>query len=155
MAESRWKQSEDPLFRGSDREAAGRPTPAADPSIVRHILYLDGYGRETPYLSTTESPEAARHFAHANGAVWRTMVARARRAGVGHRSRKELLQNLRGLGKGDAAWPSAYEVMQARAYVEQWQEHLLDFREVSGAVSEVVAAVFERGSEGRAPAGGR
>lgn len=146
MAENRWKQSQDPLFRGSDRAAAGRPTPAADRSLVRHILYLDGYGRETPYLSATESGEVAHHFAHADGAVWKTMVARLRAAGVGHRSRKELLQNLRGYGKGDAAWPSPFEVMQARAYVEQWQEHLLDFRGVDETqVAQVVAAVFERG----------
>jgi hypothetical protein len=43
--------------------------PGADTSIVRHILYLDGYGRQTPYLSTTERTEVAAIFG-ARGRIW-------------------------------------------------------------------------------------
>ncbi len=38
---------------------------------------------------------------------------------------------MKGNGKGKAKWENAFEVMQARRYVEQWNEHLLDFRETA------------------------
>jgi len=56
----RWRATQHPLFRGDAASGVGIPRPDADPSIVRHILYLDGPGRETPYLSTTESRIFAR-----------------------------------------------------------------------------------------------
>jgi hypothetical protein len=46
---------------------------------------------------------------------------------VKHLRRAELLQLLRGKGKGRARWSSAYEVMQARKYVEQHAEHVFDY----------------------------
>jgi hypothetical protein len=100
--------------------------------VVRHVLYLEGPGRETPYLSTSEQREVAERFAQAGG-VWETSVAHANAEGIGHISRLELLGILRGNGKGAATWPNAFEVMQARRYVEQHAEHLLDYRETSDA----------------------
>ena len=52
-----WRRKTDPLYRGDAADAVLIPVPDADASIVRHILYLDGYGRATPYLSTTERME--------------------------------------------------------------------------------------------------
>lgn len=103
------------------------PDADASASLVRHILYSDGVGRSTPYLSTTELPEVADYFAGL-GKVWRTEVGLALALGVRHRSRTELVDLLQGAGKGDAGGHSAFEVMMARQYVQQWQEHLLDFR---------------------------
>jgi hypothetical protein len=91
-------------------------------------MYLEGPGRETPYLSTTEDHDVAEHFSC--GLVWQTMVRIAQAESICHISRSELLQLMKGNGKGRAKWPSAFEVMQARRYVEQWGEHLLDFRHV-------------------------
>lgn len=140
-----WKQNRDPLYRG-DAATVTRPTPASDPSIVRHILYLEGYGRETPYLSTTEDRSIAEQFAGRSGAVWRTDVPTCHAHDVHHISRRELLQCLTGSGKGDAKWSSPYEVMQARRYVEQHLEHLLDFRAVED-ITDVIPRVLTR--EGR------
>ncbi|MCB9665031.1 MAG: hypothetical protein H6732_13030 [Alphaproteobacteria bacterium] len=142
---STWKQRRDPLFRGDGEGGVQLPTPGADPSVVRHILYLDGPGRPTPYVSTTESRDVAEGFAK-GGRVYQTRVPDWAPHGVVHLSRKELLSNLRGVGKGRARWPSAQQVMTARRYVEEAAEHLADF---SGVVSEdlrgVVDAVFPPG----------
>ena len=99
-------------------------------------------------MSSTESEEIARHFAGRDGRTWKTWVQTAKAASVGHRSLTELLDILRGKGKGDAIWDSAYEVQQAHAYAEQWLEHLLDFRGHKGK-SEVTLVVRElfRGSK--------
>lgn len=121
-----WKASSDPLFRGDRADGVGTPVPGANASIVRHILFLEGAGRETPYLSTTESTAVADRFA-GNGKVWQTHAPHAITNGVGHLSRTELVDLLVGKGKGRAKWRSAFEVMQARKYVEQHLEHLLDF----------------------------
>jgi hypothetical protein len=45
-----------------------------------------------------------------------------------HIDRKQLLQNLRGRGKGDASWSNPLEIKQARRFVELWSKHLIDFR---------------------------
>ncbi len=121
--------------------------PNANRSIVRHILFLDGAGRDTPYHSTSESRENAKYFAGELGGIYRTFVSRAADNAVRHISRIELLRLLRGTGQGDAAWPSALEVMQARRYVEQWSEHLLDFSECDGAAlaTDLLDAVYEKG----------
>ncbi|MFY2562455.1 hypothetical protein ACN469_32975 [Corallococcus terminator] len=105
------------------------PTPLSNDSIVRHVLYLDGAGRETPYLSTSESQSAASHFAGRDGKIWKTLVKHIKSKNVHHISMSDLLAMLRGSGKGAAKWPSALETMTARKYVEQWSEHLLDFRD--------------------------
>jgi hypothetical protein len=115
------------LFRGDGRDGPVVPQPAADPSYVRHILYLDGAGRATPYLSTTESREVADYFARKGGQTRQTTVKRVQERELLHISQSELLQQLRGKGKGRGTWNNAYEVMQARKYVEQWLEHLLSF----------------------------
>jgi hypothetical protein len=63
---------------------------------------------------------------------------------VKHRSRKELLQLLRGKGKGDAQWHSAFEVMRAHQFVEESEEHLADFSGTQPAadVEPLAAAIF-------------
>lgn len=133
----KWKPAKDPLFRGIFKEGVRPPTPDANESIVRHILYLEGPGRETPYLSTTESQEVAEHFAGASGLVWQTKVSKFKEVSINHLSKSELLDMMKGNGKGKAKWDSPYEVMQARHYVEQWSEHLLDCRELGDAAAAV------------------
>ena len=135
MAKNSWKISRDPLYRGDSKSEVSTPTPSADSSIVRHILYLEGYGRETPYLSCTENPSAAAHFAGSDGKTYVSYPRLWREDDVKHWPRKELLQLLRGRGKGKAVWPSAYEVMRAHQYVEEWQEHLADFTDQQGLSS--------------------
>ena len=50
---------------------------------------------------------------------------------------------MKGNGKGKAKWPNAFEVMQARRYVEQWGEHLLDFHGIQEP-SAVTKKIFEK-----------
>ncbi len=141
-----WKL-QDPLFRGDSATAITAPSPAASKNVVRHILYLEGAGRETPYLSASEMVEAAESFAGSDGAVWRTSVTVARSHRVTHLSNKELMGLLKGKGKGRAEWRSAIEVAQARRYVEEWAEHLLDFSSVGSDLNaaETAATIFTRG----------
>jgi hypothetical protein len=129
VANLTWKLKDGILFRGDVKGGAALPVPSGDKSIVRHVLYLEGYGRTTPYLSATESKETAGHFA--NGQVYASQPSSWKLLGVEHRSRKELLGLLKGRGKGDAAWNNAFEVLQASNYVELHQEHLADFRSLS------------------------
>ncbi len=117
------------MFRGDRKSGINVPKPNADDSIVRHILFLEGPGRETPYLSTTEEYDVAEYFAQ-SGTVWKTFVT-------------ELLSLMKGNGKGNAKWSSAFEVMQARRYVEQWGEHLPDFRQVVNPI-ETVKKIFKK-----------
>jgi hypothetical protein len=137
----KWRMSKDPLYRGDAKDSVCVPNPRADDSIVRHVMYFEGPGRESPYLSTSEEYELADNFA--NGAVWETFVSAAKKESVQHISRAELLSLMKGNGKGKAKWPSAYEVMQARRYVEQWGEHLLDFREVDNP-GDAVKKIFSK-----------
>ena len=139
----RWRHQRDPLLRGDHVDHVGLPTPAADQSIVRHVLYLEGAGRESPYLSTTELEEAARYFA-GEGRVWKTMLRTIRAEGLGHVSRRELLDLLKGTGKGRARWRSALEVAQARRYAEQWFEHLIDFAPLSPIAEPELRTVVDR-----------
>ena len=137
MPEKKWKQSKNPLYRGDHKDTVSLPTSDANESVVRHVLYLEGPGRASPYLSTSERQETAKRFAQ-KGGVWETLVARVKAEGVGHISRLELLGMLKGKGKGKAAWPSAFEIMQARRYVEEHGEHLLDFRNIIDAKATIV-----------------
>lgn len=133
---------EDPLHRGDDAERVRTPDPHGNPSLVRHILGLDGIGRSTPYVSTTEDEDTARYFAGTDGGVWHTLVSRIQEAGgLRYISNGELRDLLRGKGKGDAAWPRAFEVRQAYKFVEDHAEHLIDFRGRTGQEPQVVAAV--------------
>ena len=138
----KWKSSKDPLYRGDVASGVRSPVPTADDSLVRHVLYLEGPGRDTPYLSASESLDTAQRFA-SSGSVWETRVTTAKANAVGHISNSELLSSLKGNGKGKAKWDDAYEVMQARRYVEQWSEHLLDFRHHAEPAA-AVAALFRR-----------
>ena len=131
----KWKPSRDPLYRGDRREGPNTPVPGANPSIVRHVLYLGGAGRETPHLSLTEDEVVAQRFAWPDGKVYSTRVRLLHQHRVGHISRRELTQLLRGRGKGRASWPSAWEVQRARQYVEENAEHLADFS-MHGNVSD-------------------
>ncbi|MFH1465597.1 MAG: hypothetical protein ABIO70_14515 [Pseudomonadota bacterium] len=144
----KWRHQSDPLFRGDRADAVGLPSPSANDSIVRHILYLEGAGRETPYLSTTELHEIAEHFAGRNGRVWKAMLRRLHEEGITHISRIELLSLLKGRGKGRATWRSALEVAQARRYAEQWYEHLIDFSPLAPIedpmLREVVFRCFDK-----------
>lgn len=142
MPAKKWKQSRDPLYRGDHKDTVSVPTPGADGSVIRHVLYLEGPGRETPYLSTSERREVAKRFAQAGG-VWEVSVAHAKANGVGHISNSELLGLMNGNGKGIANWPNAFEVMQARRYVEEHSEHLLDFRDVA-EVKNTVNQIFSK-----------
>jgi hypothetical protein len=132
---------EDPLHRGDDRDEVRLPDPDASESFVRHILYLDGAGRSTPYASTTEDETIAQRFAGSDGAVWHTLVAKIQQTSVRYVSKSELLGLLRRKGMGAAAWTKASEVQQARAYVEQWGEHLVDFRALKGTPEKELRAV--------------
>lgn len=149
MVENRkdWKTKRDPLYRGDSAAGVNQPKPSANPSIVRHILYLDGAGRETPYLSMTEDEAVARRFARNDGRVYETTTAKLAKKNVLHVSRKSLLQLLKGKGKGDAQWPSAFEIMQARRYAEEHAEHLADFRkraaDTPDELRQVVSEIFD------------
>jgi hypothetical protein len=54
------------------------------------------------------------------------------------------VQLLRGTGKGDAEWPSAFEVLRARQYVEEWQEHLADFTSLAELTRDELKQVVEK-----------
>lgn len=126
---SRPWRNQDPLYRG-DGAAPELPDPSAKTSLVEHILYIGGRGRPTPFTSTTESEETAEYFAGPKGAVWVTDVRTATRERATHLPRKQLLQDLRGYGRGRAKWTSAWDVVQAASYVRQWSEHLLEWSSV-------------------------
>jgi hypothetical protein len=129
MPAKKWKRSKDPLFRGDHKDAVSVPSPGADDSVIRHVMYFEGPGRETPYLSASERRDVAERFAQAGG-IWEVSVPHAAAHGVEHLSNSELLELMKGHGKGAAKWTDPFEVMQARRYVEEHNEHLLDFRKV-------------------------
>lgn len=139
---TKWKAAKDPLFRGDARSSPATPVPSADPSLVRHILYLGGAGRDSPYLSFTEDEIVAGRFAGSDGRIYSTTVRKLKARNINHISRHELLQLLRGKGKGRAVWGNAFEVMQARRYVEEHAEHLGDFSKFENySQSEVVEMI--------------
>jgi hypothetical protein len=140
MARETWGV-DDPLLRGDNKESVCLPVPHAPASIVRHVLYLEGAGRDTPYLSTTEEERIAEQFAGKGGRVWYTVVTRVQAANLRYVSHSELLGLLRGKGKGDASWPKASEVQRARAYVEMWAEHLIDFGSQKGKSAEEIGTL--------------
>jgi hypothetical protein len=142
LARRKWKSSKHALLRGDAKTGVQVPAPMADDSLVRHILFLEGPGRATPYLSATEHAEVAEHFSK-GGAIWQTFVAKANAVGVRHISNSELLAALKGNGKGKAQWNDPFEVMQARRYAEQWTEHLLDFRKTREP-EQLVVKIFEK-----------
>ena len=139
-----WRQNRDPLWRGDAAVSLTRPTPTANKSLVRHILYLDGAGRPSPYHSTSEEQAVAQRFAGRDGHIYSTSVRKVREAGVAHISRIQLLGLLKGKGKGEGKWHSAFEVMQARKYVELWQEHLLDYSGIAVPdIDAILAGLYE------------
>ncbi len=82
------------------------------------MYFLEGPGRKTPYVSTSEQYDLAENFAKA-GAVWKVYVQNAQPKGVNHINKFDLLAVMKGNRKGKAKWPESYDVMQARRYVEQ------------------------------------
>jgi hypothetical protein len=137
----------DPLFRGDEASGVAVPSPSSKRSIVEHILYLGGRGRETPFTSTTESPEVATWFSGEEGLVWETTARQASSEGARHLSRKDLLHSLRGFGKGKAKWSDAFEVAQAARYVEEWSEHLFDWSTLSQArIGDAIRKTFRKRS---------
>ncbi|MBI4700356.1 MAG: hypothetical protein HY744_04160 [Deltaproteobacteria bacterium] len=144
MARKPWT-TRDPLYRGDAAAGPAVPDPTSRTSLVAHVLYLGGPGRSTPFTSTTESVEVAEYFAGQTGQVWQTDVPTATTAGAEHLPRKQLLENLRGFGKGKAKWHDAFEVAQAAAYVAQWSEHLLDWTTVAAEmIEEKVRGTFAK-----------
>ena len=124
---TKWKLGHDQLYRG-DMDPG--PTPAtfgSNPSIIRHILYLEGLGRETPYLSTSEFQASAQYFADGGGRVYTTNPMTWIGQNVSHIPRTMLNQLLTGKGKGRASWDRASDVRRARELVELHFEHLADF----------------------------
>lgn len=140
----RWKASRDRLYRGAARDAPGDPAPGANASIVRHILYLEGAGRESPYLSFSEDEVVAERFAGKDGRVWTSSAPVLKRHKVGHISRRELTQWLRGTGKGRAEWSSVWEVLRARQYVEENAEHLADFSGLRSMTADEIRALLAK-----------
>jgi hypothetical protein len=139
-----WKGT-DPLYRGDSSAGVAVPDPLAKLSVVEHVLYLGGRGRRTQFSSTTESEEVAEHFGGANGCVYLTKAALAAGVGAKHLSRRQLLENLRGFGKGKAKWTDKWEVAQAAQYVALWSEHLLDWSGVTEArIASHVGHVFRK-----------
>ncbi|MEZ4293574.1 MAG: hypothetical protein R3B70_01260 [Polyangiaceae bacterium] len=136
----KWRQRRDPLWRG-DTVPLTRPVPGADGAIVRHVLFLDGPGRPTPFHSATESRRTAEHFAGPGGKVYETYVTSVEEVGARHISHIELLGLLRGKGHGKAKWHSAFEVLQARRKVEEHIEHLFDFVALEGLTDAEIGAL--------------
>lgn len=136
----------DPLFRGDGPDGVWSPNPAADPSLIRHILYIGGYGRESPYLSTSSEESSAARFA-AGGRVWKTTGELAESLGAKHLSQSDLEAILKSSTKGRARWGNALQRLQARKYVELHAEHLIDFipfKKAGTPVKSVVHKMFAK-----------
>ena len=118
------------LLRGDSPDGVAVPDPLAETSIVEHVLYLGGAGRATPFTSTTHSRDAALHFAGEDGRVWSATAKQADLHGATYVDNGRLLRDLTGKGKGRCKHTSPWEVKQARANVELWSEHLLDWSNV-------------------------
>jgi hypothetical protein len=135
------------LFRGDASEAVSVPNPAADPSLVRHILYLGGYGRESPYLSTSSEETSAAKFARGGGRIWKTSGQRAERLGAKHLSQDALLAILKSSTTGRASRRNTRQRLEARKLVELHAEHLIDFiplKKTSRGIGDVVNNMFEK-----------
>lgn len=127
MPAPRTRKPQATLFRGDHRDGVATPDPRAPDNVVRHILFLEGYARATPYTSTSSSRETAARFAGSSGRVWSTSPEHAAVQSAEHISNAELMQNLRGRGRGRRFKGSPSEVAQARVYAETTSEHLLDW----------------------------
>jgi len=104
-------------------------------------LYLGGAGRESPYLSLTEDEDVAKRFAGKEGKVYESSARLLKQHEVGHITRQELTQWLKGTGKGRAQWPNVFDVLRARQYVEENAEHLADFSDLDSRTSEELRAI--------------
>jgi hypothetical protein len=135
-ASKTWKAKTDPLFRGDAAHGVAVPVPDADRSLVRHLLQLESMGQPSPYLSASESEEVAQRFARDEGWVYQAKVPEWDAHKVRHVPFKELLQLLRGNGKGDARWHSSAEVFEAACNVKRDFEHLADFGSIEPQSSE-------------------
>lgn len=142
---ARWRP-DDSLFRGDGADGVSVPDPAAGTTAIEHVLYLHGAGGATPFTSTTESRDVATRFAGSAGRVWTTEVPAATANGARHLPRLQLLQDLRGRGRGQLGRARADLVAKARVFVELHREHLLDWRSVDGAeIAGAITRTFRRG----------
>lgn len=110
---------------------------------MRHILYLGGYGRESPYLSTSAQETRAARF----GRLWKTSGELAEGLGAKHLGQIELETILKSSKAGRARWRNARQRLQARKYVELHAEHLIDFISFKArpeTVAGVVRSMFEK-----------
>jgi len=110
--------------------------------LIRHILYIGGYGRESPYLSTSSEESSAARFA-SGGRVWKTSGELAERLGAKHLSQSDLQAILKSSTKGRARWNNAWQRLQARKYVELYAEHLIDFIPFKAAGTPVKSVVHK------------
>jgi hypothetical protein len=143
----RTSKKADPLFRGDGSDAVSVPAPVAEPSLIRHILYLGGLGRESPYLSTSGDRTLADKFATRGGRVWKTSGALAEQLGAKHISQSDLQATLKSSKTGRASWSNARQRLLARKYVELHAEHLIDFipfKQTPAAVKGAVLKMFEK-----------
>ncbi len=130
VAPRAWRKI-DGLCRGDAKTGVAVPDPRASLRVVAHILYLGGPGRATQFTSVSEREDVAENFAGRHGKVWRTTLPSARSNHADPIPRLQLMRDLTGRGKGVCAWDDPWEVSQARVYVEQWSEHLLDWNRVA------------------------
>ncbi|WP_139351673.1 hypothetical protein [Rhodanobacter sp. C06] len=140
-----WKLGQDSLYRGDMDPGPTPPTFGADKSIIRHILYLEGLGRETPYLSTSELQSTAQYFSRNGGRIYVTNPSMWPSYNVAHIPRTMLNQLLTGKGKGNASWSRASDVRRARELVELHSEHLSDFAKFTSQtdINTATAAIFK------------
>jgi hypothetical protein len=122
------------VYRGNSDDVAGRPEPSADSNLVRHVLYLGGPGRSSPYLSLTADRATAVDF----GTLWESSVAALNSAGARHLPTEALITALK-RNQGRSKWPSARDRQRALKYVEQHGEELADYRSFSDARSALAA----------------
>lgn len=131
----------DRLYRGNDDEVAGRPDPRANDNLVRHVLYLGGRGRASPYLSATADRNEAAEF----GPTWETTSAAVQASGARHLPNDALIAALK-RNRGRARWPSTRDRQRALKYAEQHGEQLVDYGAFPDAPSALsaVATAFVR-----------
>lgn len=103
----------------------------------------------SPYLSTTEQQDTAEYFATPGGKVYTLSVGDLPPGKLKHRPRLELLQCLKGVGKGDAKWENSFEILSAKRLVELHSEHLIDSRECKGLSQDEIAEAVSQAFKAR------
>lgn len=111
--------------------------------MVAHILQFGGRDQPTPYTSTSDVLEYAKHFAFPGGIVWHTNEQTVTRLRARVISLGELRHLLRGFGKGKAKWNDAWEVKQALGLAEYWREHIIDWSGHPDVANAIVACFWK------------